>query len=296
MFVSVRSRSVRLSSLAALTLVLAMCGGDKPSDSTPPTTEPPAPAATAAATPTGTPLPGMSCNLPAVTHEANSCERQETGDFISAVDAAISRLMSQEPSIFDGNVIRDLPRYRVGVLRNLEAAGLCAAWDKDREGHRELMVKNSNAYSEQYNVAVSNGTVRMGLSAYRSTCRPANFPVNPEPLGQRGDCRLPSSREYGCERSGTPQFAGLMDQIVAQIEKDRTDLVRDGWMVGSWDEYHQQIINGFIARGYCAIWDGKEIAIKNSNDFNEQYQAQFSWGQLRRGEQAWRSTCRPAAF
>ena len=296
MSVSVRSRVVRIPSLVAFTLLSATCGGDKPVDSTPPETPPPAPAATATATPTGTPLPGMSCNLPAVSREADRCTRESDGIFITQVDAAVQRAMSQRPDIFNGNQILDVPQFRVLVLRNLEAAGLCAQWDIDREGHRELMVKNSNSHSEQYSISASNGTVRSGYGAYRATCYPANFPVNPQPLGQRGDCSLPSSRAYGCDRTGGSRFVGVMDQVVAEIERERTDLVRDGYMAGSWDAYHEEIIKRFKARGYCAIWDGKEIAIKNSNDFNEQFQAQYSWGQLRRGTEAWRSTCKPAAF
>jgi len=296
MFVSSRSRLVKGSSVAALTLVLATCGGDKPSDSTPPTTQPPAPAATAVAPPASTPLPGMSCNLPAVTQETGNCPREANGDFIPQVDAAIQKAMSQRPDIFNGNQIQDIPLYRVLVHNNLVAAGLCVQWDADRDGHREIMVKSSNAYSEHYTVSASNGTVRSGYGAYRATCYPANFPVNPQPLGQRGDCALASSREYGCDRTGGGRFVGLMDEVVAQIEKNRPDLVRDGYLVGSWDTYHEEIIKGFKAKGYCAIWDGKEIAIKNSNEFSEQYQAQYSWGQLRRGDTAWRSTCKPAAF
>jgi hypothetical protein len=297
MFVVSRSRSVRVSSLAALTFVLATCSGDKPTDSTPPDTQPPAPAATATTAPAAaTPLPGMSCNLPAVTVEATHCPREGSANHGHAVDAAIQRAMSQRPDIFSGNQILDIPLYRVLVHDNLKAAGYCVQWDADREGHREIMVKDVNTYSEHYTISASNGTVRSGFGAYRATCYPANFPVNPQPLGQRGDCAMPSSREYGCDRTGGAKFAGLMDEVVAQIEKNRTDLVRDGWMVGSWDAYHEQIIAGFKSRGYCAIWDGKEIAIKNNNDFSEQYQAQYSWGQLRRGDQAWRSTCKPAAF
>jgi hypothetical protein len=87
-----------------------------------------------------------------------------------------------------------------------------------------------------------------------------------------------------------------MDQIVSDLEKTRPDLVRDGYLVGSWDVYHQEIISRFRTKGYCAIWDGEEIAIKNNNDYSEQYQAEYSWGQLRRGDQAWRSSCKPAAF
>ena len=179
----------------ALLLVVASCGGDPAGDSTP--AEPPAapaPAVPAAAVPASPPLPGMSCGVPPVSAAAERCSSGGSSQFGDQVNAAIQRLMDQQPDIFDGIAIRDIPSYRVGVLRNLEAAGLCAQWDVDNEGHREIMVKSSNDFSEQYHVSTSSGTVRWAPGAFRATCYPANFPVNPKPLEQRGDCALPSSR------------------------------------------------------------------------------------------------------
>jgi hypothetical protein len=296
MSVSVRSRLGWVASLGAVGLLVATCGGDKPSDSTPPVTQPPAPVAVATPTPAPTALPGMSCNLPAVSAPANRCERESTGQFIPAVDGAIAKLQREQPSIFDGNLIKDLPAYRVGVLKNLEAQGLCVEWDADRQGHREIMVKNTNSYSEQYNISLSNGNLRNGDGAYRSTCYPANFPVNPQPLGQRGDCKLPSSRDFGCDRLTNPQFVGLMDSVVAEVIKERPDLVRDDYIVGSWDAYHNAIIQKLLARGYCAVFNVTEISVKNTNDFSEQYQMEYSWAQLRKGTQSYKVTCRPATF
>src|SRR5215213_11505976 len=129
MSVSVRSSLGWFASAGAVGLILASCGGDKPSDSTPPVTQPPAAVVVATPTPSPTALPGMSCKLPAVASPANRCDRESTGQFIPAVDSAIQKLMHDRPAIFDGNVIKDLPAYRVGVLNNLEAAGYCAQWD-----------------------------------------------------------------------------------------------------------------------------------------------------------------------
>jgi hypothetical protein len=290
------SRRVKAPWVAAAVVALASCSDDKPVDSTPPEAPPPAPAATAVAAPAGTPLPGTSCNVPAVSKPADRCLRETQGDFVLQVDAAIQKLMAEQPDIFSGEFIRDIPRYRVGVTRNLEAAGLCVQWDDDRNGHRELMVKNTNSYSEQYHIEVSSGEVRMGNGAYRATCYPANFPVNPEPLGQRGDCRLPSSRDYGCTRTGNPQFVGLMDEVVNEVSRERPDLVRDGWLVGSWSQYEDAVVQKLLGRGYCAVFHIEEVSVKNTNDFSEQYKLAFSWGQLRRASDSWRATCRPATF
>ena len=298
MDVSVRSRLYLLASSAAIGLIVATCGGSKPADSpAAPDVPPPAPAAVAAApAAASTPLPGMSCGQPAVARTADRCERQEDGDFIPQVDAAIQKAMSQHPEIFDGGTILDLGRFRTYVIRNVEASGLCAEWDLDRGGHRELMVKSNNGFSEQYHIETSGGQVRMGLGAYRSTCYPANFPVNPQPLAQRGDCALPSSREYACDRMNNPVWVNLMEQTYDQIAAARPDLVRGDDLIGDPNAYYDEVIKRFRARGFCAIFDGEEIALKQTNDFSEQYHVLTSFGKVRRGGGQYRATCGPAAF
>jgi hypothetical protein len=301
MDVSVRTRLLVVASSAALGLIVATCGGSKPADSDPPPTTAanPAPAgASVSATPTpaATALPGMSCGLPAVSKTSDSCERQSTGDFIPQVDGAIQKTMADHPDIFDGGTILDLGRFRTYVIKNVEARGLCAQWDEDRSGHRELMVKNSNGYSEQYHIETSGGQVRMGEGAYRATCLPANFPVNPQPLAPRGDCALPSSREFACDRMTNPKFLGLMEQTYDEIARARTDLVRGDELVGNPNDYYDEVIKRFRARGFCAIFDGEEIALKNTNDFSEQYHVLTSFGLVRRGGGEYRATCGPAAF
>jgi hypothetical protein len=42
--------------------------------------------------------------------------------------------------------------------------------------------------------------------------------------------------------------------------------------------------------------DRGEIAVKSSNELSEQYLTEFSWRLLRRGDDAWTATCRPATF
>jgi hypothetical protein len=48
--------------------------------------------------------------------------------------------------------------------------------------------------------------------------------------------------------------------------------------------------------GYCAFYDGEELAVKNTNDFSEQYDISTSSGYVRRGEKIYRATCWPAWF
>jgi len=48
--------------------------------------------------------------------------------------------------------------------------------------------------------------------------------------------------------------------------------------------------------GLCSAWDGEELAVKNTNDWNDQYDILTAELFLRRQEGAYRSTCYPAWF
>ena len=99
--------------------------------------------------------------------------------------AAITLLTQQQPEIFDltqqagegGFKILNPTAYYAGVIRNLEARDFCAAYD-----FVELQLKNSSSFSEQYDIQLSSGHIRRGAGAYRATCSPPNFPLDPEDL------------------------------------------------------------------------------------------------------------------
>jgi hypothetical protein len=153
------------------------CGGS--SSPTPVATPTPVAIPSPTPTPTVTPTPvAADCPLGKGTVSA-SCARH-TGQFIDQIDAAVTQLMSESPAIFDfGDAstprVKDSAAYYAGVLRNLRAAGFCANFDG-----AEVQVKNTNDFSEQYDVMLSDGAVRRGPGAYRLTCAPASFPLDPE--------------------------------------------------------------------------------------------------------------------
>jgi hypothetical protein len=282
-------------------LFLAACGGKTPAGPT--TNGTPTPVAvntaTPAPTPVGTPLAGVSCNLPPSGPPA-FCTAKEDGDgvFRADVDAAISDLQGQEPHIFDGLGIKDLGAYRVGVTRNLEARGYCAMWDGDDIGIK----KGNNEISEHYHVDVSNGSLQRGKGAYLLRCHPAAFPINPGPLPARGDCSIPSSAAYGCSHLDETyaQFVSVMDEVEAEVAQGHPD-ISDGRMVteGKHNDYYAQILVGLRARGFCAFQDGDMInlkAISENNAYSEWYHPILSNGQVWNGYKAYRGTCRPAVF
>jgi hypothetical protein len=170
-----------LPAVAVMAVVLS-CGGS----STP--TTPPSPMPTIAPTtaPSVAPTanPGTSsCRYGKGTVGA-FCDRQ-VGAFGGEVDAAITLLTQQHPEIFDltqqvgegGFKVLMPNEYYAGVIRNLEAAGFCAGYD-----FVELQVKNSSAFSEQYDIMLGSGHIRRGAGAYRATCSPPSFPLDPEDL------------------------------------------------------------------------------------------------------------------
>lgn len=142
---------------------------------TPAAVEEPEPEAVAAPAPAAT---TAKCTLPRGTGAGVNCPRHAEGDFVRAVDAAIDRVIAKNPSFFDMNdrIGGDQPRivnpdaYLRAVPVELEAAGYCAIFDG-----KEIAVKNTNSYSEQYHIWYSAGYVRRGDGAYRATCEPAWF-------------------------------------------------------------------------------------------------------------------------
>jgi hypothetical protein len=91
---------------------------------------------------------------------------------MSEVDSAITQLIQQRPDIFNGGggspfVVKH-SEYMNGVVANLRAMGLCAVVDSEDE----IAVKNTNDFSDQYDILLSTGHVRR---AYTATCRPAWF-------------------------------------------------------------------------------------------------------------------------
>jgi len=112
------------------------------------------------------------------------CSRQAAA-FTAEVDAAITLLTQQRPDIFDltqqagegGFKVLNPTDYYAGVIRNLEARDFCAGYD-----FVELLFFTCSSFSEQYDIMLGSGHIRRGAGAYRATCSPASFPLDPEDL------------------------------------------------------------------------------------------------------------------
>jgi len=51
---------------------------------------------------------------------------------------------------------------------------MCAGFD-----YQYFNVKNTNDFSDQYDILLSDGHIRRGASTYQGSCYPASFPVDP---------------------------------------------------------------------------------------------------------------------
>jgi hypothetical protein len=296
------SRRLAGVAVAALASFLSVCGG-KSQPAAPVATPPPV--VTTPPAPQATPDALFSCPL-GDGSTAYGCQRTSPA-FLNEVDAAINKLVAEEPQIFDltdqqgegGFRVVSPGQYYVGVMRNLQAMGFCANFDGE-----EMQVKNSNDFNDQYHIMISSGYVRRGSSSYRTTCTPASFPIGGSNLpGQRADCDLPPSREIACGRE-TNSYLADVDQSIDALAQKHPDLFNFGDMQSGTDWFKVVNVQGYIdgmiaemrAKGYCAMWDGEELVAKKSNDYTDHYDILTGDDHVRRGEGSYRVTCYPAAF
>jgi hypothetical protein len=99
--------------------------------------------------------------------------------FLKQVMAAVDKVAKDHPEFFDFTEhAKGTDWYRVlnpdaytrGIVTNLIAVGLCARWDGE-----EINVKNTNDWSENYDILTAERFVRLGEGSYRVTCHPAYF-------------------------------------------------------------------------------------------------------------------------
>ena len=133
-----------------------------------------------------------------------------------------------------------------------------------------------------------------------SAPEPAPSPALP-PVSQ--GCGLPPTDGRTACRYAQAQFALSMNEAIALTvvqHPEWFDLERHqgGWsyFVVNPDAYLQEVVQNLRRAGLCAIFDGAEVAVKNSNEFNEQYDIYTSTGFSRWGGGAYEASCYPAAF
>lgn len=137
------------------------------------------------------------------------------------------------------------------------------------------------------------------------TPAPGNDPTPPPaPPPSGGTCKLaPSSNPNAPCSMQSPSFLGAVDKAITQLTEQQPSIFdfnqktcENCFHVKNEEAFVNGVIKNLNAAGYCAYYDGEELAVKNSNAFNEQYDILVSSGHIRRGAGSYRSTCNPSWF
>ena len=131
---------------------------------------------------------------------------------------------------------------------------------------------------------------------------PGPTPEAPPPAG--GSCSLPPSDNPNAPCSmGSNSFLGQVDKAITQVTQQQPSIFdvnnkvcENCYYVKNPGKFTSAVIANLNAAGLCAYYDGEELAVKNSNSFNDQYDILVASGHIWRGPGSYRSTCRPAWF
>jgi hypothetical protein len=110
----------------------------------------------------------------------------------------------------------------------------------------------------------------------------------------QGSCSLTPMPEGSPCQAESPSFLAQVETAQADVLRTRPDLF-EGGRVRSEDAYVQEVARILRTRGLCAAQGGPkdEIAVKSTNQWNDQYDIVLGSGQPWTSYQV---TCRPARF
>ena len=134
---------------------------------------------------------------------------------------------------------------------------------------------------------------------------PAPTPAPPAPARALG-CGLPPGGGSGedCPQE-SPSFMAEVEQAIdlaiyehpEMINTQRARGCANCYQVLDTHNFPEEVGRNLEKRGYCTKYDGEELAVKNANRFNDQYDILLSEGYIRRETNgAYRATCYPAWF
>ena len=131
---------------------------------------------------------------------------------------------------------------------------------------------------------------------------PTPTPEAPPPGG--GSCGLPPSNNPNapCSMQST-SFLAQVDKAITQVTQQQPNIFdvnnkvcENCYYVKNPGKFTSAVIANLNAVGLCAHYDGEELAVKNSNSFNEQFDILLASGHVRRGAGSYRATCQPSWF
>jgi hypothetical protein len=130
-------------------------------------------------------------------------------------------------------------------------------------------------------------------------------PATPEPPSGQPGCGLPPGTGSGqnCPRLTSSYLPAVERSLDRLIERhpgifDLTAFSGCGhcYRVKDTAAYIEGMLAEVRSEGACAIWDGEELAVKKTNDFNDQYDILTFENFIRRDHGSYRATCTPAWF
>lgn len=126
----------------------------------------------------------------------------------------------------------------------------------------------------------------------------------PPPAGAQS-CNLPPGNGSGndCPRQ-SPSFLPDVESALTQFVQEEPWVFNLNQTQGCGTCYKVVDVQRYVThmpelmgqRGLCAMYDGEELAVKNTNSFNDQYDILTSGMYIRRDQGSYRSTCYPAWF
>jgi hypothetical protein len=129
-------------------------------------------------------------------------------------------------------------------------------------------------------------------------------PPAPPPAGAQS-CDLPPGTGSGnnCPRQ-SPSFLPDVESALTQLVQEEPWVFDLNQTQGCGTCYKVVDVQRYITRmpqlmgqrGLCAMYDGEELAVKDNNSFNDQYDILTSGFYIRRDQGSYRSTCYPAWF
>ena len=136
-----------------------------------PTPTPPSSGPTPTPRPSSTPPPTDSIHVlcsPAIPPDGFPCPRNPNPVHWGAVEAAILKLVRDQPSLFNGYSVLNEVAYYNGVFRNLYDAGYCAVPDSEEVA---VSTRADRKYRENYQILTSQKKYRTGPNSHISACQ-----------------------------------------------------------------------------------------------------------------------------
>jgi len=123
------------------------------------------------------------------------------------------------------------------------------------------------------------------------TAPPVAAPTPEPPLSASCERLALGSGSAACRREGA-SFLGEVVDAIDTLKGEHPEYFR-GDTVVNLGGYYAGLIRILDREGLCAAYDGEELAVKDRNEFSDQYKVLTSWYEIRR---AYMVTCYPAVF